>query len=63
MIILKDKLYKKIKKFRDYKLVSIKKKYKWEFKISKTIVLLKIFTNFKIFILFYKKDLIIIIKD
>jgi hypothetical protein len=63
MIILKDKLYKKIKKFRDYKLVLINKKYKWEFKISKTIVLLKIFTNFKIFILFYKKDLIIIIKD
>ncbi len=40
MIILKDKLYKKIKKFKDYKLVTINKKYKCEFKISKIIVLL-----------------------
>ena len=45
MTVLRDKLCKKIKKFKDYKLVIISKKYKWEFKISKIIVKINILNN------------------
>jgi len=62
MIVLRDKLCKKIKKFNDYKLIIINKKYKWEFKIFKIIVKIYIL-NKKIIKLNYFINTIIINKD
>jgi len=62
MIVLRDKLCKKIKKFKDYKLIIINKKYKWEFKIFKIIVKIYIL-NKKIIKLNYFINTIIINKD